>query len=50
MKRYSWGRKPDPRQLAAAEKRRKLAIYSAVYGGSAAAFMMTMAAIATTFH
>jgi hypothetical protein len=50
MKRHSWGRKLDPRQLAAAEKRRKLAIYLGVYGGSAAAFMMTMAAITTIFH
>ena len=49
MKQHFGGRKPDPRKLAADEKRRKVMIYSAVYGGSAAAFMMTMAAL-TTLH
>ncbi len=47
MKLHTWGRKPDLRKLAAIEKRRRLMIFSAVYGSSAAAFMMTVAAIAT---
>lgn len=46
MKLRTWGRKPDPRKLAADRKRRDMMMYTAIYGGSASVFMMTVAALA----
>lgn len=46
MKLRTWGRKPDPRKLAADRKRRDMMMYTAIYGGSAGVFMMTVAALA----
>jgi hypothetical protein len=46
MKLRTWGRKPDPRKLAANQKRRQWMIYTAICGGSAGVFMMTVAALA----
>lgn len=46
MKLRTWGRKLDPRKLAADQKRRQWMIYTAIYGGSAGVFMMAMAALA----
>ena len=46
MKLRTWGRKPDSRKLVADQKRRDMMMYTAIYGGSAGVFMMTVAALA----
>ncbi|ESQ93150.1 hypothetical protein [Asticcacaulis benevestitus] len=44
MKLRTWGRKPDPRKLAADQKRRQWMIYTAIYSGAIGAMVVTAAA------